>query len=255
MSAAWQAFDDELLRWQDAGRRVDFWWRDDDAATASAAFLRLASLARQSQVPLALAAIPERAEPALFEALAPTIAVLQHGVDHRNRAPREEKAAEFVGSESPESALDRLEIGRARLAELAGTRFLPVLVPPWNRFPVALIAALPRLGIRGLSTFAPRHEPEPAPGLRQVNSHVDIIAWKRGRSFVGEERALAEATAHLVKRRSGEADSREPTGWLTHHERHDETIWAFLEGLFERTSRNPNVRWLGPADVFLGGKQ
>jgi hypothetical protein len=251
VSAGWQSFSDELSRWADRGRVVDFWWRDDDATRPSAKLLRLVSLSVQAQVPLGLAVIPEGAEPALFEALGEGIAVLQHGNDHRNRAAQGEKAAEFPATELREAALRRIATGRARLQALAGERLLPVLVPPWNRFPATLVPDLAGLGFRGYSTFAPRESARPADGIRQVNTHVDLIAWKRGRGFVGEERALAEAVEHLSARRTGAVDATEPTGWLTHHADHDEALWGFLARLFEGTSGRTGVRWLHPADAFL----
>ena len=240
------------MRWRDAGRVVDFWWRDDDASRPSEAFARLVGLAAQSGVPLGLAAIPERAEPDLFAAFGGDVAVLQHGVDHRNRAAAAEKPSEFPSTEAIEAALARIAQGAERLSALAGSRLLPVLVPPWNRFSKALIEHLPRHATRGFSAFGPRAQPEPAPGLRQINAHVDIIAWKRGRSFVGEERALSEAVSHLARRRAGTVDAAEPTGWLTHHERHDETIWSFLARLFDFTGTRAGVRWVHPREMFLG---
>lgn len=251
MNRAWQDFADEIARWNDAGKRVDFWWRDDDAAHPDAAFERLSALAGESRLPLALAVIPQRAEPELFAALGPQCAVLQHGVDHRSRAAPDEKPCEFPATGAIAPALARIAAARDRLAALAGPRFAPVLVPPWNRCSAALVEHLPGLGIRGFSTFAPRPSAEPAPGVRQVNTHVDVIAWKRGRTFVGEERALREAADHLARRRAGTVDAAEPTGWLTHHQRHDDTAWAFLARLFEVTGRHAGVRWMHARDLFL----
>ena len=45
VSAAWQKFADELARWSDAGREVELWWRDDDAARPTPALDRLLRLA------------------------------------------------------------------------------------------------------------------------------------------------------------------------------------------------------------------
>ena len=253
MTSAWQSFADELSRWRDCGRVADFWWRDDDATRPSAALTRLTALSVQAQVPLGLAVIPDGAEPAIFEDLGAGIAVLQHGVDHRNRAAAGEKTTEFPATELRDSALHRIATGRARLQALAGARLLPVLVPPWNRFPATLLPYLTGLGFRGYSTFEPRLLAHPVEGLRQVNTHVDLIAWRRGRGFVGEERALALAIEHLAARRTAAADAAEPTGWLTHHADHDEALWSFLARLFERTCGRAGVRWLTPADVFLTG--
>lgn len=251
MNSPWQSFDDELSRWRDAGRVVDFWWRDDDATRPDAALRRLTALAVQAKVPLGLAVIQDGADPALFADLGAEIEVLQHGCDHVNRAAAGEKATEFPVTESPDSILQRIAFGRTRLLALAGTRLLPVLVPPWNRFPDALVRYLAELGLRGLSTFAPRASAHPAEGVRQANTHVDLIAWRRGRGFVGEERALTDAIEHLAARRTGAVDATEPTGWLTHHACHDEALWSFLARLFEETRDRAGVRWLRPAEVFL----
>jgi hypothetical protein len=250
VTSPWQLFADELSRWQDAGRVVDFWWRDDDATSPTAALMRLATLAVEAGVPLGLAVIPDGAEAGLFEALGAGIAVLQHGGDHRNRAGEGEKATEFPATESRDSALQRIAAGRARLQALAGERLLPVLVPAWNRFPAALVADLPGLGFHGFSTFAPRAAARPVERLCQVNTHVDLIAWRRGRGFVGDERALSEAVEHLTARRTGAAEADEPTGWLTHHAVHDESLWSFLARLFEKTRDRAGVRWLHPAEAF-----
>ena len=252
MNKPWEDLATEIARWRDAGRVVDFWWRDDDAGRPNDAFARLASLAAQSRVPLGLAVIPQRAEPELFAALDGETAVLMHGVDHQNRAAHDQKPSEFPESEHIEVALERIAEGRRRLQALAATRLLPMLVPPWNRFSRALIERLPQQALRGFSAFGPRARAEPAIGVRQVNAHVDIIAWKRGRTFVGEERALYEATKHLADRRMGKVDATEPTGWLTHHERHDETVWSFLANLFEFTCAQASVRWLHPRELLAG---
>ena len=252
MSKPWEDLATEIARWRDGGRMVDFWWRDDDAGCPTEAFARLTNLASQSRIPLGLAVIPQRAEPELFAALDAQTAVLMHGVDHRNRAPQDQKPSEFPESEAVDVALGRIAEGRRRLAALAPTRLLPMLVPPWNRFSRALIEHLPQHALRGFSAFGPRARAEPATGVRQVNTHVDIIAWKRGRTFVGEERALSEAVKHLAERRTGKVDAAEPTGWLTHHERHDEMVWSFLAKLFDFTRTQSGVRWLHPRELLTG---
>lgn len=249
-SAPWREFGDELDRWRDAGRIADFWWRDDDAAHPTASLARLASLSGHCGVPLALATIPADAEEAIFSDLPETVEVLQHGVDHRNRAPEGARACEFPSGAHVDSALARLAGGRARLQLLAGARLLPVLVPPWNRFAPELIGMLPSLGICGFSSFSARPAAELVLGVRQVNTHVDLIAWRRGRVFVGEAKALAEAVEHLRARRENRVDPGEPTGWLTHHALHDEPLWSFLDRLFRFTASHGTVRWLRAVDVF-----
>ena len=249
-SAAWRGFGSEIGRWRDAGRIVDFWWRDDDATRPVPAIERLVALAAESQLPLALAVIPARADPALFAMLGPGVDVLQHGADHLNRAAAGEKKTEFPASESNESALERLVAGSHRLADLAGTRSIGVLAPAWNRVPASMLPRLVSCGFRGLSRYGARGNALAAAGLTEINTHIDLIAWKSGRGFVGEEDALLQATRHLQARRMGGADPDEPTGWLTHHACHDEATWTFLARLFELLRAQEGVRWGRARDLF-----
>jgi hypothetical protein len=250
VNAAWQAFFDEISRWQDAGRSVEFWWRDDDAARPDPALARLVALSQRMSIPLALAAIPARSELDAFQGLGQLVSVLQHGTDHVNRAPAGGKKTEFPAAESVPSALERIDAARRQLAAMAGDRFLPVLAPPWNRLNERLASQLAGAGLRGLSQYGPRSRSGSVPGLRQVNTHVDIVAWRSGRAFIGTELALAAATKHLAAKRMATVDTEEATGWLTHHAVHDEPAWAFLERLFESTRGLPGVAWRRPEAIF-----
>ena len=111
-------------------------------------------------------------------------------------------------------------------------------------------AAIESAGLRGLSRFGARAAAHAAPGLPQINTHVDVIAWREGKSFAGEEAVLGAAVRHLAAKRSGAADKDEPTGWLTHHAVHDPGTWDFLERLIEMTLRTPSVRWRAARDLF-----
>ena len=249
-SAAWQGLFDEIARWRDAGRAAEFWWRDDDAARPDPALARLLALAQRTSTPLSLAAIPMRSERETFENTGSLVSILQHGSDHANRAGPDEKKTEFAASEAPAEVIARLAAARAQLEALAGKRFLPVLAPPWNRLPKHLAAYLAAAGFRGLSQYGARSRAEAAPGLRQVNTHVDIIAWRSGRGFIGAGDALAAATRHLAAKRMAAADPGEATGWLTHHAVHDEAAWGFLERLFESTRKLSTVTWRRPEELF-----
>ncbi len=232
----WGELEAEVRRRHDAGRPVEFWWRDDDATGVSPALEKLLSLSKACRIPLALAVIPQDAAPGLFDLLHPQVSVLQHGTDHRNRAAAGEKKTEYPGAEPADAALNRISSGMAKLRHLPG--FIPVLAPPWNRMRKDLLDKLPALGIQGISTYGARARREAAPGLRQVNTHVDIVAWRRGRRFVGEEQALAQAIECLA--------SEGPVGWLTHHAVHDAAAWDFLARLFTLQG----VRWRSAAEAF-----
>jgi hypothetical protein len=229
----WSQLEEALAR-----RPAELWWRDDDAGTPSRPLERLLALSKDRRIPLSLAVVPREADAALFRLLHEGVSVLQHGTDHRNRAAQGEKKTEYPPVEPLESALARIADGLAILKSLGRDRVLPVLAPPWNRLRKDALAKLPAIGIRGVSAYGPRASAEPVPGLRQVNTHVDIVAWRDGRRFVGE----AEALALAVKSMSGD----EPVGLLTHHAVHDAAAWEFLERLFSLR----DIRWLSAAEAF-----
>jgi hypothetical protein len=243
----WPALEEELGRWRDAGRTPELWWRDDDAATRSPALERLLALSGSARVPLALAVVPLLADEEIFAGLRAT--VLMHGTDHVNRAAAGQKKTEFAAAEPERAVLERLAAARERLEGLAGDRFLPVLAPPWNRMRRDLLARLPHAGLRGVSGYGARKSAHPAAGVREVNTHVDIIDWRGTRGFAGEEAALGALAGHLSARLRNKADAGEATGVLTHHAVHDAACWSFIERLFERT-RALGARWSEAAGLF-----
>jgi hypothetical protein len=238
----WDALAAELGEWRAARRKPELWWRDDDAASLTPQLERLLALSRFAGVPVAIAAIPLASEAAMLDK---ATCVLMHGCDHRNRAAAGEKKTEFPAAESDDVALARLAQARARLAGLAGSRFLPVLAPPWNRIRDSLVARLPEAGLEAVSRYGARR----GAGLREVNTHVDLIAWRGDRQFVGEAAALGLLVGQLAQRRSGMLDTAEPTGILTHHALHDEQALRFLARLFDET-RAAGAAWPSPEQLF-----
>lgn len=248
----WAPLDAELDRWAESHRPATFWWRDDDAESATPALSRLLELSRTHAVPLGLAVIAARADPALLTGAGPVAGtvVLQHGFAHANHAPAGEKKAEFGPHRPLEVMKNEIANGAVRLSEAFGQRYLPLFVPPWNRITPDLLPLLPTLGMAGLSTFAPRPARSPAPGLKQLNTHIDLIDWRGTRAFKGTARLAEEIAAHLLARRHSRCDPDEPSGILSHHAVHDEGCWNFLQRLFARTVGRNNVRWLTPAQAL-----
>lgn len=256
---------DELARecgaWEEGGRRIALWWRDDDASADTPELRRLIATAStpEAAVPLALAVVPARLEPSLATLLGGqdsvggrnSVSVLQHGFDHRNRAAAGVKKSEFPATRPWQDVAGDLARGRDRLAAAFGARFVPVLTPPWNRIDAGHASRLPSLGYRGLTAYLAR-EPGGAVsgGFIQVNTHVDVIDWRGTRGFVGRKTALDLLTRHLAAKRLGDADPDEPTGLLTHHLVHDTETWEFLGALLGWCAKRPNIEWRGAADLF-----
>lgn len=250
--SAWAALQRELDAWAEAGRSATLWWRDDDAEAPGPALERLLALAARHEVAPALAVVPAGAGRPLGDRLGacPDVFVLCHGLTHRNLAPGDARKSEFGAGRPVREMLADVAAGWHCLRQLFGAQALPVLVPPWNRVAPALLPRLPDAGIRGLSTLGARAAAEPAPGLLQVNCHVDLVDWRGGRCFVGEAAALEALRAHFVGRRDGRYEAAEPSGIMSHHLVHDAEAWDFLERLLETTRRHPATHWLSAAEAF-----
>ncbi len=248
-TVGWPDLVDELDRWGEAGRVAALWWRDDDAVAATPQLDDLLRLA--GKVPVALAVIPALARPALAAALpgTPPIAVLQHGWQHANRAGHGKKS-EYPEARPAAAVGAEIAAGRARLKALFGPRALPVLVPPWNRFAGELLPLLPGNGIAGLSTMASRWGAPLPPGLVAIDVHVDLVAWRGDRGFIGDAAALGGLVDHLRASRRGAAAAARPIGILTHHLIMDGATAAFLDSLIALTGAHAAARW-ATADELL----
>ncbi len=246
---SWAAFDEEIARWRDLGHSAELWWRDDDAIDATPELDRLLKIQKDSGAPLALAVVPASATEALATRLAHEagVDVLQHGYAHTNHASATEKKMELGPHRPAMLVLGELGTGWLALERLFASRALAVMVPPWNRIAPLLVPILPEIGYRGLSAFGARQRPEPVRGLRQVNTHVDLIDWKRGRGFVGESAALSQLVQALTRART---DSREPVGVLSHHLVMDEQGWDFLKSLWGRATTTPGIKILPAHELF-----
>ena len=231
-----------LLELLDAARdrsvELPFWWRDDDAQAVTPQLARLLGLATGLGLPLGLAVVPAGVAPALADRVARVadLHVLQHGWSHRNHSPPGEKKTE-LGDHRPKEAIEReLRLGFERLRRLFPEKFLPVLVPPWNRIGAAAKAAMPSVGLRGLSAFGPAD-----PGaFHQANVHVDLFAWRPARRPLPLSEIYAGLCREVLRRLEGAA---EPIGIMTHHLVHGEESWSLLEEVFALLRRHPAVAW------------
>ncbi len=251
MTADLQRFKGELthhLDWfAERGRKVRLWWRDDDAIEPTPALDRMLSLANGHGVDIALAVIPRDATEALAARLKddPHAFVLQHGWQHKNfqRKDLGEKAAELGTRRDPDELMTQLEEGKSRLETLFGEKFLPAMVPPWNRIAPEISRRLPRIGLSGLSTFTWHNFPR----AHQVQSHIDILKWKKPVRFIGWESARLRFDLQLTRRRN---TGNEPLGLLTHHLAHDERCFDFLEMFLEIAAHHEGAAWPRVKNLF-----
>lgn len=228
-----------------AAEPVTLWWRDDDAGRNHPRLQRLLDLAVKHQAPVALAVVPAWLDPACAARLIDcTFATaLQHGHAHNDYAEPGAKKIELGGTADRPRLLAQLEQGRELLAGTFGIRFEPVLVPPWNRIAGDLLPHLTSMGFTALSTFGPRDGALPY-GLRQVNTHLDLIRWHEGRRPLTLAEAAA-ALAGLIR-----AGLPEPIGILSHHLDCDDEAFRTLDRLLQVVQDHPRARLAASAELF-----
>jgi hypothetical protein len=222
------------------------WWRDDDAGRPHPNLDRLLALARATATPVALAVVPAWLEEPVAEAIRaiPEATVLQHGWAHEDQAAPGERRIELGGRADRGRLRNALARGRELLTRAFGARFLPILVPPWNRIARDLLGDLPGLGFCGLSIWD-EGDLGPMPGgLARLDVHVDPIDWRGGRRWLG----LASITERLAARL---ARGERPVGLVTHHLVTGPEAWHELALLLELLHEHPGAR-LMPVGSLLG---
>lgn len=219
------------------------WWRDDDAGRDDPKLERLLALADACERPVALAVVPQWLEPATVERIlaSPWATVLQHGIDHADHGVGEDKMIELGGGVDRAWLEDALQAGRERLAAAFGERFLPVMVPPWNRIAPDLVPRLPALGFTGLSCFA---EPPGDVPLRRIDTHVDIVAWRE------DGRMRPVDTLETALHQALDAMPGTPIGLLTHHLVAQPEDWDGLDRLLRLRHGNEQAAWTTATDLF-----
>lgn len=248
----WDRVSQELDLWARERRAAKFWWRDDDAQDVSDRLSRMLAAAARFDVKIGLSVIPAKLKPRLVKALERErhAQVLVHGFAHENHARPGQAKRELGGVRRPNEIVADLERGLALMRAKFGRRLLPVLVPPWNRIAPSAVELLPALGYRGLSTWKPRTAAHPTPGLMQVNTHLDVIDWRRGR-IVKDEALIAGLLLRKLRwRRESQTRAAEPLGLLTHHAYWDAAKEQIIMNLLKATRGHPAVQWHTPATAF-----
>lgn len=244
----WQPLRDELARWINASRSVQFWLRDDDAVKPTEALERLLTLSNDYEVPVLLAVIPSLTGAPLADRLKSErfAAVATHGWSHENHAGSGEKKQE-LGSHRPlKVVLHELDEGRNHLAKLFPNHALPILVPPWNRIDSSLLPHLNSVGFAALSVFG-RRKTGQKDHISVVNAHIDLIDWHGTRGCRDHKELVTEMVKEMRDRFE---DDDNTIGILGHHLVHDESAWIFLKTLFSITIETGGCRWVSAAELI-----
>ena len=229
MKYDWSPLKAELAQWRSHNRALPLWWRDDDAIAPTAALDQLGMLSTALRLPVHLAIIPKFSTVNLAHICqkpSPFIPLV-HGWAHENQTIGTGKKAEF-GFPRTDAKAD-LTAALVRMDKVFGESLLRMFVPPWNRITPDLVTKLHGIGYEALSTFTPRTARFAAPGLVQINTHIDPIFWRGGGGLVDPDALIQCITKLLYDRRMNNIDPAEPLGFLTHHLVHTPDIWAFTE--------------------------
>ena len=85
------------------------------------------------------------------------------------------------------------------------------------------------------------------PRAHQVQTHLDIIRWKKDRRFIGWNSAAIRLDLQLCRRRT---NPREPLGILSHHLAHEEGCYAFLEEFLSIAAHHDGAEWPPVKELF-----
>ena len=246
MQVDWTDVRDEFKKWRRHDLTLPVWWRDDDASEVSDNLILLSEISSDFGVPVHLAVIPRDAKPSLQDFIAENqnITPVVHGWSHRNHQPADQRKCEFGDARNIGVQREEAAEGIRVLKRLFGDRMAPMFVPPWNNIGDAMVQELSGLGYSALSTCHARAAQEAAPGLTQINTHVDPIYWHPSKMLSHPELIVERLVRQLKNRRQGKEDNSEPFGLLTHHLVHNEDIWEFVRQFWSEMQDGPTVNWL-----------
>jgi peptidoglycan/xylan/chitin deacetylase (PgdA/CDA1 family) len=255
--SALEALRKEVAQSVEEGRDVALWWRDDDLIAHGANFEALIGLSARTAIPLLIAIIPGLVDQSLdIHATDPALAFFcQHGWQHRNHEPGLGPKSEFGPGRAIAEVRDEVIAGRGMLERLLGNRLLPAFVPPWNAFDPRHGEVLDECGFTGLSTYTIRTSTDFRPGIRMVNTHLDVLRWdaEGGPVPLALDDLLARLADLVMQHRLAGAAELEPIGLLTHHRAMRPDTWPAVEALFAALCEVDGITWRSPGDLFASG--
>ncbi len=217
---------------------VRVFFRADDIGVPGKRFHRLQDLFLDSKAPLCLAVVPSwlsRQRWDVFEKTNQKAQGLwcwhQHGWRHVNHETQGKKQ-EFGPIRSIGQIQQDIVRGREKLQFLMKEQFTPVLTPPWNRCDGRTLAVLKSNGFKAVS----RHRcsmPRPLKGLPDFSVNVDLHTRREISPEEGWQALWKELSTGI---------SSGTCGIMIHHQRMNETAFAFLKVLLDVMMENPHIQ-------------
>jgi len=249
-SLLWQHIPDgisaQLTEILNRHRQASVFFRADDVAIPSVRQNRLLELFVRHEAPLCAAVVPAWINPTRWRDICRRVqgkqhlfAWHQHGWNHLNHQTVGKKQ-EFGPGASFELKRRIIIRGRDKLTAILGEHFLPVFTPPWNRLDLETLHILEELGYLAISRYRGDRLPAP-PGLPDLATNVDLHTRKEDSFEAGWEGLLVELDQALA---TGIA------GMMIHHQRMNDTAFAFLDLLLPILQAQPNIRLCLYADLL-----
>ncbi|MCP4185639.1 MAG: polysaccharide deacetylase [Hyphomicrobiales bacterium] len=237
----------ELAHWSKHGQIARFFLRDDDAIEITPDLIHLQKMTATRNIPILLAVIPNFAKCELgkFVKSHPQITPAVHGFSHENHAGKGEKKTELGAHRPVDQVLRELNDARLKMIGLFGHHLSDILVPPWNRIDGYVAAGAKGLGFRAISGFGWKN---PNNDISWINTHVDIINWRKNASAKSIAEVTDELTANLQIARN---KAFAPVGILSHHLVHNQLCWHILDELLEYLCNQKNVKWVNADDLIV----
>ena len=225
-----QSLKNELDEWSRTETMATIWWRDDDLHQPTAELDLILNTSEITSFKPLLGVIPLLCSQGLSASVKNfNLRIAVHGLLHVNHNSHLDRKSEFGGARYIEDQKRDVKKAKDALTSLFGDSVLNCFIPPWNRISSELVSYLPDLGFSSISTFGDRKTEYPAPNLLQINTHVDLIDWKKSRKFIGGKSMTTQLTNCLRYKRSKELGHFEPIGLLSHHLKMNKKDWEDFE--------------------------
>jgi hypothetical protein len=237
----------ELALWAKDRQIARLFLRDDDAVEITPELIHLQKMTEYRNIPILLAVIPKFAKYELGKFVENHLLITPavHGYSHENHADKSEKKTELGSNRPVNQVLSSLDEARLKMIRIFGHHLSDILVPPWNRIDVAIVDGARGLGFRAISGFGWKN---PYSGISWINTHVDIINWRKNASA----KSIAEVTDDLTENlQIARKNAFAPIGILTHHLVHSQLCWHMLEEVLEYLCGHENVKWVNADDLII----